>query len=185
MDRHRSYYEVEMTDSISCPCGWSGTVFDGFEPYGELYDVRCEECNRMLLIVSYPTVEETKEAAAAGNPRAIKGLAAALRVERFRVRFEAHQLRSPDELPELEGESLAFAWDFEGAVESDDDRWTVIRLGERVVWREPAVYEGAWRFEEVKAILKERYGARFASLTPTEASEYYLLGDRGQWPSTT
>jgi hypothetical protein len=51
--------------------------------------------------------------------------------------------------------------------------------------REPAIYEGAWRFDEVKAILKERYGRRFASLTPTGASEYYLLGDRGRRVSTT
>jgi hypothetical protein len=102
MDRHRSYYEVEMDDPISCACGWSGTVFDGFEPYDELYDVRCQECNRMLLIVSYPTIEETKEAAAAGNRRAIKGLPFALERERFLAKLEAYRLHSPDQLPELE-----------------------------------------------------------------------------------
>jgi hypothetical protein len=139
----------------------------------------------MLLIVSYPTVEETKEYAAAGNPRAIKELPTALRVERFRARFEAHALRSPDELPELDGDALEFVWDFQGTVGSSGEQWTVVRLGDRVIWREPAIYEGAWRFDEVKAILKERYGRRFASLTPTGASEYYLLGDRGRRVSTT
>ena len=63
---------------------------------------------------------------------------------------------------------------------SDEDageRWTVIRHGSTEVWREPAVYEAYERFDEVKAILKQRYGKRFRSLTPTKASKMWLYGD--------
>jgi hypothetical protein len=53
----------------------------------------------------------------------------------------------------------------------------VIRLGDRVIWTEPGLWEGAWRFEQVKQVLKQRYGSRFRSLTPAEQSELYLYGD--------
>ena len=176
----RSYYAVDLNDTIECSCGWRGRISAAME----VYDGRCEECNRMLLIVTYPTFEETKEAAAAGDPRALKDLRTALATERYRERFEALRLRSPAELPDLDGEAFAFAWDFEDD-KADDALWTVIRLGEREVWREPALWEGHERFAEVKSILKERYGERFRSLTPTAASEHYLLGDRGRRVSTT
>jgi hypothetical protein len=53
----------------------------------------------------------------------------------------------------------------------DDEIWTVIRCGERVIWRELAYWEGWERFNEVKDILKRCYGNRFASLEPSNASE--------------
>ena len=54
---------------------------------------------------------------------------------------------------------------------------TVVKYGDREIWREPAVYEGAKRFEEVVRILITKYGARLADVVPTPASEYYLYGD--------
>ena len=39
---------------------------------------------------------------------------------------------------------------------------------------------GHERFHEVKELLRQRYGTRFASLTPTQASELYLYGDHGR-----
>ena len=60
---------------------------------------------------------------------------------------------------------------------SEGERLTVIRFGDRVIWSEPERWEGLPRFEAVKAILKQRYGPRFRSLTPTEQSEMYLYGD--------
>ena len=176
MARITSYYEISLDDPIECPCGWRGRIRDEFEVYDAVFDVRCADCGRMLLIVSHPTIEETKRAAAAGNRAARRELAPALRVERFRERFEALKLTTGDQLPELDGKRLEFAWDFEE--DGEDERWTVVRLGGREIWREPAVWEGYERFDEVKALLKERYGSRFASLTPTQASELYLYGDK-------
>ena len=50
-----------------------------------------------------------------------------------------------------------------------------------------AVYQMQYGDEDsaVKAILKERFGERFASLTPTKASHLHLYGDRGRRVSTT
>ena len=69
------------------------------------------------------------------------------------------------------------SWDFEDV---DGGHDAVIRLKSQDVWREPALWEGSDRFLEVKALLKERYGSRFRSLTPTEGSELYLYGDNVQ-----
>jgi hypothetical protein len=172
------YYEYEESAPLECfACGWSGVADDGDdEYYDDLFDVKCPRCFQMLLIVSHPTIEETKRAAAQGNPKAQRNLEGALKREAFLDRLERECLKSPDELPVLTGDALEFEWDFE----SDEDageRWTVIRHGSTEVWREPAVYEAYERFDEVKAILKQRYGKRFRSLTPTKASEMWLYGD--------
>lgn len=45
------------------------------------------------------------------------------------------------------------------------------------MWREPAGWEDWYRFNELKALLKERYGSRFAALTPTNAAKFNMLGD--------
>ena len=57
-------------------CGWEGLIRDGdIEPYTESFDVSCPKCERMLLVVPYPTVEETRAAALAGNVVAQRELA--------------------------------------------------------------------------------------------------------------
>ena len=38
-------------------------------------DFRCPDCDRIILIVSHPTVAEMREYAAAGNEKAIRELA--------------------------------------------------------------------------------------------------------------
>lgn len=180
----RNYFDVSFDDTIGCPaCGWEGCVGDEFEPRDEAYEVRCAECNGMLLIVPYPTVEEVKAAAAAGNERAVKGLPTYLKREQFIARYEKLKLKPTDELPELGGGALAFEWDL--VADEREELWTVIRFGEREIWREPAVWEGHERFAEVEEILRRRYGPRFHSLTPTERSEKYLYGDSWASISTT
>ncbi len=57
------------------------------------------------------------------------------------------------------------------------ESYYIIKLGEQTVWREPASWEDWQRFNELKALLKKRYGSRFAALTPTPQAEGNLLGD--------
>ena len=54
---------------------------------------------------------------------------------------------------------------------------TVVKYGDREIWREPALCEGSKRFEEVVRILITKYGDRLADVVPTPESEYYLYGD--------
>jgi hypothetical protein len=178
--RRIDYFEFDFDDDLACPdCGRHWKAGDLFEPYEEVMDFVCGECGKMIAIVVFPTVDEIKRAAAAGNPKAIEELPSALEQEAFWKRLERLCLKSPEQLPDLDGDRLEFDWDMEE--DEDDERWTVIRSGGAEVWREPAVWEGMSRFFEVEALLAERYGSRFDSLAPTEASMMYLYADRGHF----
>jgi predicted RNA-binding Zn-ribbon protein involved in translation (DUF1610 family) len=68
------YNEYRKDRTTSCPdCGWTGVAGDlAMEMYDELFDLSCPKCDKMLLIVAYPTGPQTKAAAEAGNAEAIK-----------------------------------------------------------------------------------------------------------------
>jgi hypothetical protein len=170
------YYQYDGTREIACQqCGWKGSgETASIELRGDLMEVCCPSCGRMLLVVGYPTVEDTKTAAAAGDERAVRELDHALRVERFHQRHEREALRDPSQLPPLDGDELIFRWESEG---EDDDRRTVVRVGGRELWSEPEIWEGIDRFVEVFEMLRVRYGEQFGFLLPTPASELYLYGD--------
>lgn len=176
--RHLTYYEFDENARLACSsCGWVGPGTDADTNYfKELFDLRCPRCERMILIVAYPTIDETKAAAAHGNVRAIADMEQVDRIEEFERRFERERLRRPQQLPEVEGERLQFVWDFESTTVEADAR-TLITLDGQVIWSEPAIWEGAERFLAVKAMLKTKYGGRFASLTPSARSNLYLYGD--------
>jgi hypothetical protein len=97
----------------------------------------------MLLVVAYPTAEETRAAAAAGNEAAAAELPLLDARAAFVERAERHALRDPADLPDLAGDDLRIDWDFQ---ERDDGKWTVLRHGETVLWEELAFFEGYERF---------------------------------------
>ncbi|HMU28272.1 MAG TPA: hypothetical protein PKA65_12800 [Solirubrobacterales bacterium] len=68
------YYDYDRSEKVECRCGWSGQPGAYEDYFHELLDVTCPRCDRMLLIVPYPTRAETEEAAAAGNEEAIAEL---------------------------------------------------------------------------------------------------------------
>jgi hypothetical protein len=164
---------------LTCPrCGWSGRAGDlSKELYQELFDISCPRCDTKLAIVPYPTHEETRTAAAEGNPRAQENMAQVEAREEFFDRFDRARLKHSEELPDIEGDKrIDLFWDFE-AVEDGPNR-TIIRHGDRVIWTEIAAFEAGDHFADVLAILRERYGARMGRLDPTPASTIYLYGDR-------
>jgi tetratricopeptide (TPR) repeat protein len=180
--KHLNYYDYDRDEPLTCPsCGWSGRGADNEEYFEELLDVRCPRCDRMVLIVSLPTGEETRAAAAAGNPDAQGELPDVEARETFLERAQGLELKEAAQLPELGGKRLVIEWDFEVR---GDDRWTVLRHGRREIWRELAYWEGYERFAEVFALLRERYGSRLAEVRPTPASEVYLYGDELSAPQT-
>ncbi len=169
MAKRFGYYDNWKSAILHCrQCGWKGTFEEGsVEIHRDWMDTSCPTCDELLAVVSYPTNEESKDNSefAAHN--------------RFLASWKESILRSEAELPHLEGQSLNLTWDFE---EHGASRFTVIRHGEREIWREIALYEGFERFEELAKILVSRYGARLADLEPTPASEYYLYGDAMRAP---
>ena len=69
MTKSISWWDHDRDDHMSCPgCGWTGTGgTDLEEQFPELLEVRCPDCDRLLLMVVFPTLQETRAAAAAGN----------------------------------------------------------------------------------------------------------------------
>src|SRR5262245_6893491 len=170
------YAEYSNEMELVCPvCGWIGLAKDAeSEEYKDLFDVLCPKCSKMLLVVPYPTIQQTKEAATAGNLEAIAALPSVLACEARFEQFEHIKLKSPDQLPDLEEDTLHLTWDRE--IGTDRDSNIVIKLGERVLWREPEWYECWPRFNEIKDVLKAKYGHRFSSLTPTEVAKVWPFG---------
>lgn len=156
---------------LSCPaCGWVGTGAGNEEFYDALFDVCCPECNRMLLIVTFSTVGETRQAAADGDPSAVASLPD---IEERQKRYE-HLLTTSEQLPDIAGSSVRIDWDCEVI---DDEPWTVLRSDGAEIWCEPVFWEGVGRFAKAFEILRARYGTRLVEVRPTEASLQYLYGD--------
>ena len=163
---------------LSCGCGWKGKL-DGVEIYDEVMDFSCPDCDKMLAIISSSGGEGIAGVispfGSKKNPVQIdeqEDSFVKIR-ENFLNKFDKESLKSSDQLPDLDENSFAFVWD-DNFIEGK----TVILFGDKVIWSEPKVWEGAERFIEVVEILKEKYGKKFVDLIPTEGSYLYLLGDR-------
>jgi hypothetical protein len=176
MAEHLTFWAYDPDMSVICPkCGWTGRAGDHQDLHREVLDVRCAVCDTMLLIVAYPTLAETRDAAAAGDERARADLSKMQEHKAWHERAERLQLRSPDQLPDLADEPLLILWDLEIA---DDEEWQVLRHGDAEIWRELAYFESYARFQEVFEILRQRYGSRLAEVRPTPGSKMWLYGDR-------
>jgi hypothetical protein len=179
-----SYYSDWKEQTYSCDkCGWWGKGADC--PQGELYREcvgrDCPQCHEELFILSFPTVGQMRDNwdnLSEGDRMQVS------LIEMTRKEFAERSLRSPDQLPDLEGEELALIWDcfWPGDGTSMIGTETVIRLGDQIIWREPARYEGCDRFAEIARILKARYKSRIRDLEPTDRSFAMLYGDRWGCP---
>jgi hypothetical protein len=169
-----NYYDDWKELPQTCrACGWQGRGCDltQGEVFAELFEVCCPKCGEKVLTVSFPTIDESRRNWDKVSPQ--DHIAVEL-AERRRQEFERRMLRSPDQLPDLEGEDLILVWD------RDDShgRESAIHYGAQVLWREPGFYEDYERFEEVAEILFAKYGERLQDLVPTRASHYSQYGDR-------
>jgi hypothetical protein len=173
---HIPYWEYDREAAITCPrCGWSGPAGCGEDFHQELLDVTRPSCSQMLLIVPFPTTEETRAAAAAGNPLAQAEIPNVDNIEKRWETAAETALTGPHQLPEIRGDDITIVWDFE---EREGEKFTVLRHGGREIWRELAYWEGIERFEEVTGLLEQRYGRRLVAFEPTSRSELYLYGDK-------
>lgn len=158
-------------------CGWTGTFMEGgLELRRELAECHCPRCSggenhEVLATVLYPTLEE---AAARGDLGSVEERAHIQAAVSFRDRFAALKLKNPHLLPAIEDASFVLHWDVIG---QEPDCETVIRHGDRIIAREPAVFEGVHRYRRVAELLRRRYGKALQDLIPTEASRLYLWGD--------
>jgi hypothetical protein len=180
-NRGFKWYSNWQHELLCCSkCGWVGTVsLDDLEdPTASGASIECPQCHRRIGEVLFPNLRDTEEAAAQGNEAAIRELPkfreqiahAQARIDRFKQ----EKIESIERLPELDGEMLEFTWDVADAA---GEQYQIIKLGDTEIWRELAFYDNIRRFNEVKGLLRKKYGSRFKMLKPTEASQEWLCGD--------
>lgn len=169
------YFGDGKTRLLTCPiCGWTGTFQQGLtEIYDDLVDCQCPgdhgHLDRpMLAVILHPTLKDYR---AHWDRLSETEKAYVELIESSLDRFSRLKLKAADQLPDLPDPVLDLLWDQEG-----DE--VVIRLRDREIWREPVRYEALWRFEQVLALLKGKYGPRLRDLEPTKASICYLYGDK-------
>lgn len=172
-----TYYSGWETRTWTCSaCGWCGpgsdTVQD--EMFADFVERQCPSCpDQNLFLLMFPTIDESR---ANWNQVSDGDKAAVAAREVFLRDVEARMLRTADQLPGIEGdEDIVLVWDCEDWNSGGD---TLIRYGERVIWRERAQYEGYRRFGEVAELLKQKYGDRLQDLVPARHSGLFLYGDR-------
>jgi len=171
-----NYYVFLETEQACRKCAWKGRGKDFVvgELFDELAEYHCPACRSMIACQCYPTLHDAKEA---WQLLSDKDKESWLELERWQTVRERCKLRSPDQLPVIAGASFALTWNLVDDPETKHS-WTVIRHGEREVWREPAVYDGADHFAHIVSMLRERYGSALEDVIPTGGkSELFLLGD--------
>lgn len=170
------YFEDWKTEILTCPsCGWKGAFDEGDrEVYEELMDSSCPTCHEVrLAMVLFPTLHELEANYDKLSEEEKESLA---QRKAFLKRLDQECLRCTDQLPELTDPEIYAIWDYEE--NAGDERRTVIKVGERTLWSEPAVWEGFERYSEVVDLLKEKYGDRLKDVIPSESSFTFLYGDR-------
>ncbi len=72
----RNYFAPRWrSDAIVCACGWHGdSRAMAMELHEEVTDYACPACECTLLIVSHPSIEQVRQAAAEGNSEASQQL---------------------------------------------------------------------------------------------------------------
>lgn len=175
MALHINYADYK-SHPLSCPsCGWKGLGKDSSQNYsGTVMDLECPECNKMLAIINFPTYQETLRRGSEADRQAV------LREVNFRERFKRMSLKSPDELPDIEGSAISFTF---RSITIKGDDYSIIEHQGKEVWREPMVWEGCERFMEIGRILKDKYGNNMMDLIPDETAETFLYGDKVQAPT--
>jgi len=174
VSRHFNYYEDWRSAELECPkCHWKGKFEDGeVGYYRELMDCSCPNCDFLekpvLAVVSYSTLEEMCSSGIPADTRQAE------RIEQFQRNFRSRKLENKQQLPDVDATCFTLAWDF---LEVASERLTLIKLDDRVLFSEPALWEGYERFGEVCKIVREKYGKNVADLVPTPASELHLYGD--------
>jgi hypothetical protein len=164
------YYTYKQHTYQCKNCGWQGLGLDlrNGEMFDALYELDCPSCFEMVTFVPYPSSREPH-----GENLSESGRSMIDSAKSYIARFNAMCLKSPDQLPDVAAAAFSITWDY-----LHKDELTILKHGDKVIFCEPALYEGYERYEEVALILKERYGDALIDLVPTGRSEFYLYGDR-------
>jgi len=92
---------------------------------------------------------------------------------------DRYSLKSISQLPEVDSESFTLTWDTEHNEWSNN--FYIIKHGEQLIWRQPALFEDYETFYKVAEMCKKKYGSRLKDIIQTKRSEYSMYGDQILW----
>ena len=173
------WFEGWKTEQLTCDkCCWQGMAEQSaLEPSdgdsSSSSECRCPRCSRLLLTVEYTASLDEMMSNWNTLESAIKG-AILSRPERME-RIEVDKLKSPSELPELKSGPNFFS--FVLTWHPDPEVSYSILHGNRLVWIQPAVWEGHAEFLRIAEILRVRYGHSIVDLRPTPEARGFLIGN--------
>ncbi len=153
-------------------CGkeWLGSDLPQGEMFSDGVERDCPECHEPVLYLAFEAVDELLEHWDELDPETQQEVA---RRSDFVNRWSAEKLKSPDQLPDLDGDEITLLWD-----EDSENQQTVIRFGDEVIWRQVLGYEHYEFFVDALEILKAKYGPGLVDVVPTEKAKLNLWGDR-------
>lgn len=168
------YFDDWKTADFNCPCcRWTGKggALVGGEVFRDLKELDCPKCGGRITVLEFPTHEEM-----VANRYKLSDFdrhALDRRIKR-EADFQQKCLRSASQLPEIVDSSIVLTWDF---TDDGKEATTLIKWGDKVIFSEPAFYEGFERFIEVAEVLRQRYGLLLVDLVPSPTSLRFLYGD--------
>src|SRR4051794_3083823 len=132
MPRYVRHYDFDpASEWIDCgECGWKGVASQAsIELFAALCELECPTCGHRLIVIPYPSHDETRAAAAGGNERAQLELVSVDQVEARWKKAAAVALTRPSQLPEVKG-PVDVVWDF---VTANDERLTILRASDQIL----------------------------------------------------
>jgi hypothetical protein len=173
-----SYNAYETWEGVEadCPaCGQRGRLSASHAHLESNHlEVLCGNCSETLTWVWFPN---KAEAVAAGDESTVTMFEC---MEARGERLKRERLRSPDQLPEILGDEITITWDTVERTAEIPEAYTYFKHGDVVLFRELAIFESGWRYAQVAAIFRQRYGHRLKDIVPTWGGWLYLGGDSSQ-----
>lgn len=169
---YEKWDKVELTCSH---CGWHGSAHSKeLEPRGSNdqndCEFRCPQCSRLLLIIDYAAtmddilrnwdvIDQCTRSAVLSTPERME-------------QFEQKKLTSPEQLPDLKKGAGFLTWDI--VRHESGEISNIVKHGPRMVWIQPALWDGADEFVRVAKILAARYGKAISDIRITPAARMFL-----------
>jgi len=174
------WYEQWDASQIKCShCGWSGHAnAKELEPHDSSEqtdcEFRCPKCNRLLLTVDYSaSMDEIVKNWDVIDPWTRRAVLST--PERMEV-FERDRLKSPDQLPRLQDRPGFLTWDI--VRHRSGEISNIVQHGLRMIWIQPALWDGVDEFVRVAEIMAKRYARTIHDIRITPAARAFLSADK-------
>jgi hypothetical protein len=145
------------------------------EVFEQIVEYDCPQCGERVTFVAFPTSDEVRAAAAAGNEEAATELAKLDARERRQQRVLDTRQSAVAAPAELEHGEIRCELRLVG--DEDDETWIVLLANGHELHRELAFYEDTEPAHRLLAAMRKRYGTRLRSFAYDNAM-LYLGGDR-------